>query len=607
MTPPRLSLIAFAASAALAALGSPPQVQAQSLTIGSPNVAVADPLVPRPPTTPCVVTLYTNETFAFDFSFHHYTFTPPPGCPGPWQKVVLSADVDVTAGRQFDRTVVVWLGGAVIYFGTTEEPSATVAPSWHVERDLTDYSALFKSPQDGYLILGNVVNSTYTGIYHTSATLYFYPPSEDENGGGTRPDQVLPLLPNNLAYLASSTDKLSATFTLPMNIERLFLDVYAQSQASDEFWFFDLPTDVAAMPFNQNNPYLGNSGNTAFKEAEVTIDGQPAGVAPIYPWIYTGGGDPYLWRPIPGVQTLSFDPYRVDLTPFAGALSDGAPHTVAVSVFNANDHFSTAASLLVYLDHGSQRVTGGVTTNTLGATPPVNVSENLTTAADGTVSGPVTVTSYREFTIAGTATTSHGTVTTRIDTRIAFSNAQRLFAAPNTSARQDVFQDTFIDKVTTRTGEHGPPVVLHEQREYPLTYHYDIPFAADGSCQYINRIDQEFSQEVSLGAEDNTGTTARLDNHRLATADRHYSGACLASTLVDATATASQTYRYADPFGACYSRTITAAKASAAVPGALTGVTDGTACPGDVNHLGWHDPFADFASRLFGATVKLLP
>jgi len=55
--------------------------------------------------------------------------------------------------------------------------------------------------------------------------------------------------------------------------------------------------------------------NTAFRESEVTIDGNPAGVAPVYPWIFTGGIDPELWIPIPGVQTLNFKPYRVNLTP----------------------------------------------------------------------------------------------------------------------------------------------------------------------------------------------------------------------------------------------------------------------------------------------------
>jgi hypothetical protein len=44
-----------------------------------------------------------------------------------------------------------------------------------VERDETDYSALFESAQSGQVILGNIVNSTYTGVISGSATLEFYP------------------------------------------------------------------------------------------------------------------------------------------------------------------------------------------------------------------------------------------------------------------------------------------------------------------------------------------------------------------------------------------------------------------------------------------------
>jgi len=69
--------------------------------------------------------------------------------------------------------------------------------------------------------------------------------------------------------------------------------------------------------------------NTAFREGEISIDGAPAGAAPVYQWIYTGGIDPFFWEPIPGVQALNFCPYRIDLTPFAGVLSNGQPHTIA--------------------------------------------------------------------------------------------------------------------------------------------------------------------------------------------------------------------------------------------------------------------------------------
>src|SRR5216684_6279229 len=128
--------------------------------------------------------------------------------------------------------------------------------------------------------------------------------------------------------LGTTADKLARTFTLPTNVERAYLDVIAQSQANDEFWYTCVPDDLTSE--------VQSCGATSFRETEVAIDGQPAGVAPVYPWIYTGGIDPLLWRPIPGVQTLNFVPYRVDLTPFAGQLSNDKPHQVSVNVFNAS-------------------------------------------------------------------------------------------------------------------------------------------------------------------------------------------------------------------------------------------------------------------------------
>ena len=153
--------LVFAATAVSAQPIPPP-----GLVIGSANTATADPPVARPDTTPCVVTLFNNFAFA-DFSPKPFSFTP--ACPGPWAKVVLNADFSIQAGRQFDRTAEIWIGGVNVYFGTTSEPSGTVARSWHIERDLTDYSALFNTTQNGRVDLGNLVNSTFTSTLFGTA------------------------------------------------------------------------------------------------------------------------------------------------------------------------------------------------------------------------------------------------------------------------------------------------------------------------------------------------------------------------------------------------------------------------------------------------------
>ena len=73
--------------------------------------------------------------------------------------------------------------------------------------------------------------------------------------------------------LNTPTDQLAATFTFPTNVERLYLNVFAQGQQDDEFWYTCAPNDVAAE--------LENCGSSSFREAEVPIDGNPAGVAPL--------------------------------------------------------------------------------------------------------------------------------------------------------------------------------------------------------------------------------------------------------------------------------------------------------------------------------------
>jgi Peptide N-acetyl-beta-D-glucosaminyl asparaginase amidase A len=483
------TLICVTAPGALALLSVPALAQYIPV-VGSQNTVTADPTVPRPRGKACVVQLYSGVQFA-DFSAKNYSYTPPVGCPGPWEKVVFTADFNVTAGRQFDRTAQVFLGRVNLYYGTTPEPRSTLSPSWHVERDVTDYSALFKTTQSGEVDLGNLVNSTYTGVISGSATLEFYQGHHDEDQArrdASIADAVYPL-PNaagGARGLFQTTDQLAETFTLPANVERAYLDVITQSQSNDEFWYTCVPNDVASE--------LQSCGATGFREAEISVDGQPAGVAPVYPWIYTGGIDPYLWEPIPGVQTLNFVPYRIDLTPFAGSLSNGMPHTIAVSVFNADSYFLATATLLVFQDHNSSQVTGAVTANTVGAAPTPSVVENLQTDASGDVTGSVSVTSARAFHVAGYVRTSHGRVDTDVHQQVNFSNVQN-FTINATNYVQDITQNTSVESRTIT--RNGPQFFSTLQTfQYPLTLNISEVFASDGSLSLQTTSQQQFKYDV---------------------------------------------------------------------------------------------------------------
>ena len=179
-----VSTVGFAFSAGVLAFAFVPRINAQVVlapakpVIGSSNTISADPPVPRPSTTPCTVDLFTNLEFA-DFNVKSFTYTPPADCPGPWAKVVFTADFTVTEGTQFDRSEQFYLGGANLLYGTTAEPRSNLSPDWHVENDVTDLSALLKTSQTGSAILGNFVGvsggTDYNGIIYANAHLLFYP------------------------------------------------------------------------------------------------------------------------------------------------------------------------------------------------------------------------------------------------------------------------------------------------------------------------------------------------------------------------------------------------------------------------------------------------
>ncbi len=539
-------------------------------TLGSPNTVTAAPGVPRPPTTPCTVALFTNQQFA-DFNLKTFTYTPPADCPGPWAKVVLEVDLSIDAGNQFDRTAEIALGGVNIYFGTTAEPYSNFGPSWHVERDLTDYSALFATPQTGNANLGNEVDSTFTSILTGTATLQFYPPSAAAPAPRT-PDVVLPLptpdaaavVGGGVTLLATGSDVLEQTFNLPSNVESAFLDVIAQSQHDDEFWYTCVPDSASTI--------LDSCGGTAFRETEVTLDGRAAGVAPVRPWIFTGGIDPELWAPLPGVQTLDFVPFRVNLTPFAGVLSNGSPHKVGISVFNANNYFQVSGTLLLFLDGGSTQVTGAVTKNTLSPAPVPHVTQSIAQKKDGSVKALVTVSAARSFTISGFVNTSHGKVQTTLDQVVTFSNRQQ-FTVNSTEFVQDITQGSEVS-TQTRTQDGSSATLAVRRFTYPLTVDIDVAFNSDGSASQATSISQTFENVGSRvgGATplfDSTSDTVKTRDTLLINSAGQLAG------FQDRSST--QSFFEESTSGLCFSRQL------ASSAGLLTSFADGKGCIGGVN------------------------
>ena len=558
--------------ASLCALGFAGTVYAGGVsqpTVGSSNTVVADPTVPRPAGTPCVVELFSNESFV-DASNHPFNYAPPAGCQGSWSKVVLEADFSITGGLQIDRTANIWVGGVNLFFGTTPQSSATLSPSWHVERDLTDYTSLLKSAQNGQSLIDNLVDNTNTGTIHGSARLLFYPGKP----AATAADVVYPLGSDPVgatATLATPSASLAKAFTLPRNVEKAYLDVFAQGQDFDALWFTCVPNQYAAE--------VEACGGGNFRETEVSIDGQPAGVAPVYPWISSGGVDGNLWQPTPGVQTLNFLPYRVDLTPFAGVLSDGQQHTVSVSVAGANGSFAATAALLVYQDANSKQVTGSVTRNTLvdqAATPAI--SDTLQTDAQGNLTGAINTTISRQFVIEGVANTSKGRVQSTVKQTVGFDNSQT-FTIGAAQYRQVTQQTATVDSSSQSKIGSLITADYREKFSYPFSLDFNETINDQGGIDIASTAQQGYQKHLShrllginLFSADISNTVNSSD-----TLVFDPSGELTSNTGQQS----SQDFSYTDSLLGCYKASLTTSA------GALASFKNGKGCVAGTNRVSW--------------------
>lgn len=563
--------------------------------IGDRGVAIADAGVPRPDGQPCVAELYGDTAFddhGDDATSHaakarEWAYTPPAQCAGPWSKVVLEADFSVTAGRQYDRTVSLWLKGVNVLFGTTQEPSAKVSPRWHVERDVTDYASVFQDAGRGQTVLNNWVDATYTGVIHGSARLLFYPATAARKAVPPA-DLAIGLVGDDDGHpvdLHHGDETLSRTVTLPRNVERLALDLIAQSQAVDEQWYTCID-DAAAEPtrnFSLGPPDVGEAlgqcpgGN--FREVAVSIDGQPAGHAPVYPWTYAGGIDPDLWRPTPDIQTLNFTPYRMDLTPFAALLDDGKPHTVAVRVRGAHNYFSVAANLLAWRDLGREVLSGKLLQNTLAAQPerPPRTLSHFDQGEDGIRRGQVDALQDNRYVIAGELQTSHGKVVTRIEQRATFANRQS-FDHPEKDvyAQRIAMRTQVVDEVRTTT-RNGTVRQTH-RLDYPLDVDIRKSVHANDDFTVDLTVRQGYLSSRQRSERGRAAFESTLDNHLVAHSNTDFKAGGTGITGSRGQH-GEQSYRFGDSLGSCYARRVESRDQ------AVVAVESGQGCPSGVNRL----------------------
>ncbi|MEV6523600.1 peptide-N4-asparagine amidase [Longispora sp. NPDC051575] len=401
----------------------------------------ATPAIERPAGPSCTVRVVTHKFVNFDP--YTSTYQPPAGCAGDWGKVVLDLHGAVK-GRQFDRLGAMSMGGVTIFKTSTPEPSAD-GIEWKVEKDVTAYSALFRSPQPVWMLIGNVVNETYTGILDITVDLTFYAAGKAKNPAHT----VQPLADPH----REGTDQVG-TVTLPRSTERLVAEVYATGSGGgcEEFWYSVAPADAA---------YSCAYGSGPYREVQVLVDGKLAGIAAPYPHIYTGGwGNPFLWYAVPAPRAFDVRPLTYDLGPFIGQLTDGQPHRLAVRVVGVPEGQSgwdVPTNVLSW--QGSAPVTGSVTSVN---DYPV---KNVVTAADK----KVTVSAGHRFAATGVLNTSRGQVTTSVDQTVTNDSTHTWTDGEN----HDELVASWSDQsIVTRLGVD--PSVVRDSKRFSINGYTDV-------------------------------------------------------------------------------------------------------------------------------------
>jgi peptide N-acetyl-beta-D-glucosaminyl asparaginase amidase A len=388
----------------------------------------AAPPIAKPPGRSCSTTIVDH---AFD-NYDVYADAYAAPCRGPWSKVVLRLDGSV-AGRQYDRLGWLTVGGVEIFKTSTPEPSPD-GIRWSVEKDVTAYSALLARPQTVNMYLGNTVDDTYTGVLKVKVTLTFYAAS----GPARTADDVLPLADQHTVG-----QDLAGTVTVPRNTERLLAEVYATGSGGgcEEFWYLTAPSATGYSCPADPGPY---------REVQVLVDGQVAGIAAPFPHVYTGGwSNPYLWYVLPAPRAFDIRPISYDLTPFLGRLTDGVAHAVSVHVVGVpagQGGWDTPIDFLGWRDPGSRRVTGALLGVHLGT-----LTDDVTTTGPGRV----TLHAAHAFQAAGYVRTSHGVVTTAVSRRLGNNSTHRWGDGENPDALTATWTDDVTGLVTGRSPVAG--------------------------------------------------------------------------------------------------------------------------------------------------------
>ena len=352
----------------------------------------------------------------------------------------------LSAGRQFDRLGLVYFGDTEIFRTSTAEPTPG-GIRWTYEKDMTSYLSLFKTSQKLIFDLGNLIDETYTAPFNVTLSASFFTSADDFAPA----DAILPLSAKlsasnrPSAFSLPSSDAIT-NVTFPRNVRRAVATISACGQADEEFWFGNVPS--SATDTFAEAPGAPLFGFSPFREVQLFIDGNLAGVAWPFPIIFTGGVVPGLWRPIVGIDAFDLREGQIDITPWLPVLCDGATagHTFEIRVVGIDDNGKGHATLsrnvgnswivtgkvFLWLDEADSITKGTKPVLSGTAEPMLSVSSTVRQNSSGSnESLSYAIAAYRHLVINSTILTSAGSQMASWEQTLDYANNGQLVEQGN--------------------------------------------------------------------------------------------------------------------------------------------------------------------------------
>ncbi|KAI3877194.1 hypothetical protein MKX03_015031 [Papaver bracteatum] len=547
----------------------------------SPNTTteytqVTTPSPPNPINPNCSILVLQND-FNNTLGSPPYStlYSPPSNCSGSWNKIYLEYSVSCD-GKQYDRISGVWLNGVEILRTSTAQPNPSELSFWRVRKDVTKYSSLFKQTNLTLsVMLENLVNHEFTGIYHVNISLLYYQDQDvinvqpveriqvqplklsrklgglsdnTYNAGETTADLILPVSGSGVGdghwfWIQNELDIHSKTIQIPQNTKKAVLEIYVSSHGNDEFWYSNPPNSY----IEQNN-LTTQRGNGAFRQVFATVDGVTVGSVTPFPVIYTGGINPLFWEPVVSIGAFNFPTYDLDLTPFLGFLLDGKNHSLGLGVTDCISFWLVSANLHLWLDHGSDIVQAQ---SVSFLTPPIEFK--IKSKADG-LDGKFKIKGKREIEYSGWVNSSTGNFTTRVTEKFKFKNKIKI---KNYGQENQVKQKIKVKTEIIVENEIGQEISkLSISRKYPLKIKIStLPGADKDTFLSITNVSHSLEETyTSRSSSSNEGVEISVENSQ-------DSGGWMVvkdHSVILGTGSTTQTYSYQDQNGHYY-RVVSAA------------------------------------------------